>query len=165
MSKIQSAGGATIPPNMVSSPAPGSMVLVTKLSRLVYRRATEDVLGMSLKEYASLCKLREQQSMPQQAFCESVHLDPNNCVLLLNALESAGLLERRRDPADRRRHLVVLTTRGRETLKRADHALESVEEEVLGALSPDERATLHQLLLKSVRGAVSQLAEPVASSS
>ena len=164
MTDLQSARGATIPSNMVSSPAPGSMVLVTKLSRLVYRRATEDVLGMSLKEYSSLCNLREQQSMPQQAFCESVHLDPNNCVLLLNALESGGLLERRRDPTDRRRHIVVLTPRGQQTLKRADHALESVEEEILGALSPEERATLHQLLLKTLRGAMSQLTEPVATS-
>lgn len=138
------------------------MVLVTKLSRLVYRSATDDVLGMSLKEYSALCGLREQQSLTQQAFCESVHLDPNNCVLLLNALESAGLLERRRDPTDRRRHIVVLTPKGQQRLKQADHALESVEDEVLGALSPDERATLHHLLLKTVRGAMPHVQEPVA---
>ena len=161
MHDVEWVRGATIPSDMVSVPAPGSMVLVTKLSRLVYRRATDDVLGMSLKEYSALCNLRETPSVTQQAFCESVHLDPNNCVLLLNALEAAGLVERRRDPADRRRHIVVLTPTGRKRLERADRALESVEEEVLGALSPEERATLQRLLWKSIAGALASAPEPI----
>jgi DNA-binding MarR family transcriptional regulator len=125
------------------------MVLLTRLSRLVYRRANEAVLGMSLKEYMALCSLRDQQNVTQQALCESIHLDPNNCVLLLNSLESANLAERRRDPADRRRHIVVLTPDGRRALEHADRALETVEDEVLRVLSRDERSTLHDLLLRA----------------
>jgi DNA-binding MarR family transcriptional regulator len=128
------------------------MVLLTRLQRVVYRRATESVLGMSLKEYMALCSLREFSSVSQQAFCESLHLDPNNCVLLLNALEGGQLVERRRDPADRRRHLVVLTPGGHEALERADRALESVEDDVLAALSLEQRATLRQLLWLAVEG-------------
>jgi DNA-binding MarR family transcriptional regulator len=138
---------------MVSAPPPGSMVLLTRLSRVVYRRATEAVLGMSLKEYLALTQLREQPNISQQAFCEAIHLDPNNCVLLLNALEAASRVERRRDPTDRRRHLVVLTSGGHQALEHADRALESVEDEVLGALSPAERATLHRLLTHAMEGA------------
>ena len=149
MEKLQSARGATIPVEMGSLQAPGSMVLLTRLSRLVYRRANEAVLGMSLKEYMALCSLRDQQNVTQQALCESIHLDPNNCVLLLNSLEAAGLAERRRDPADRRRHIVVLTPDGRQALVHADRALETVEDDVLGMLSRDERATLHGLLLRA----------------
>ncbi len=128
------------------------MVLLTKLSRLVYRRASEAVLGMSLKQYMALTTLREQPSISQQAFCESVHLDPNNCVLLLNALEADNLVERRRDPADRRRHIVVLTSTGHAALEKADRALESVEDEVLCGLSPSDRGTLHRLLLRAMYG-------------
>src|SRR5919204_5624391 len=84
---------------------PGSMVLLTRLARVVYRRATEAVLGMSLKEYMSLNNLRDR-SLTQQALGDSLHLDANNCVLLLNELEASGLAERRRDPEDRRRHIV-----------------------------------------------------------
>ena len=149
MEKLQSDSGATIQIEMGSLQAPGSMVLLTRLSRLVYRRANEAVLGMSLKEYMALCSLRDQQNVTQQALCESIHLDPNNCVLLLNALEAAGLAERRRDPADRRRHIVVLTPDGRQALVHADRALETVEDDVLGMLSRDERATLHDLLLRA----------------
>jgi DNA-binding MarR family transcriptional regulator len=134
---------------MGSLQVPGSMVLLTRLSRLVYRRANEAVLGMSLKEYMALCSLRDQQNVTQQALCESIHLDPNNCVLLLNSLEAAGLAERRRDPADRRRHIVVLTPAGRHALVHADGALETVEDDVLGMLSRGERATLHDLLLRA----------------
>jgi DNA-binding MarR family transcriptional regulator len=140
------------------------MVLLTRLSRLVYRRATESVLGMSLKEYSALTHLREQPNVSQQAFCEAIHLDPNNCVLLLNALEAAGLVQRRRDPADRRRHIVVLTPDARQALEHADRALESVEDEVLGALSRDERATLHGLLSRALEGETRRATEPVARS-
>ena len=148
---------------MPAPPAPGSMVLLTRLSRVVYRRASESVLGMSLKAYMALTTLREQPKISQQAFCEAVHLDPNNCVLLLNFLEAASLVERRRDPADRRRHIVVLTPKGLRALEHADHALESVEEQVLGALDRDERATFHALLLRALDGAERPAAESSAS--
>jgi DNA-binding MarR family transcriptional regulator len=128
------------------------MVLLTRLSRVVYRRATESVLGMSLKEYMALTNLRDQKHVTQQALGDALHLDPNNCVLLLNALESGQLAERRRDPADRRRHFVELTPAGQQALERADRALESVEGEVLVALTPEERATLHRLLLRVLEG-------------
>ncbi len=130
--------------------APGSMVLVTRLSRVVYRRASEAVLGMSLKEYMALINLRDQTNVTQQALGDALHLDANNCVLLLNALEAGHLAERRRDQADRRRHIVELTPAGREAVERGDRALESVEDEVLGALNADERATLHRLLLRAL---------------
>ena len=81
-------------------------------------------------------------------------------MLLLNALESAGLLERRRDPSDRRRHIVVLTPAGQKACEKADRALESVEDDVLGGLSRDERATLHSLLLRAVEGATRAAAAP-----
>jgi DNA-binding MarR family transcriptional regulator len=147
---------------MASTPAPGSMVLLTRLSRVVYRRASESVLGMSLKEYMALTNLRDQPNVTQQALCEAIHLDPNNCVLLLNTLESAGLAERRRDASDRRRHIVVLTSTGRKALERADRALETVEDQVLGALTGEERATLHRLLLRVVEAEYEQGAREVA---
>src|SRR4030081_1194353 len=120
---------------MESATTPGSMALLTRLSRVVSRRASEAVLGMSLKEYMSLNNLRERTNVTQQALGDALHLDANNCVLLLNVLEAGHLAERRRDPTDRRRHFVALTPEGRKAVEHADRALESVEEEVLGALN------------------------------
>jgi DNA-binding MarR family transcriptional regulator len=131
---------------------PGPIVLLTRLSRVVYRRATEEVLGMSLKQYTSLAYLRDHTAVTQQALAEALHLDANNCVLLLNELEHAGLAVRHRDPHDRRRHLVTLEPAGREALERGDRALESVEDQVLAALSREERATLRSLLHRALEG-------------
>jgi DNA-binding MarR family transcriptional regulator len=145
---------------MSATPSPGSIVLLTRLSRLVYKRATEDVLGMRLKEYMTLSNLRDGP-VAQQDLCASMHLDPNNCVLLLNDLEAAGHVERRRDPADRRRHIVEITPGGRKALVRVEHAMESLEDQVLGALSPEERGMLRELLGRALADAPA--AQPIAS--
>ena len=97
---------------MSASSHPGSIVSLVRLTKLVYKEASEDVLGIKLKAYITLSNLREGE-LPQQDLCVSMHMDPNNCVLMLNDLEAAGQVERRRDPAVRRRHIVVLTPAGR----------------------------------------------------
>jgi DNA-binding MarR family transcriptional regulator len=106
---------------------------------------------MKLKPYLLLANLRDG-GLPQSELCTSMHLDPNNCVLMLNDLEAAGHVERRRDPADRRRHIVEMTQEGRKALAAADRAVESLEEDVLGALSPEEREALRGLLARAVAG-------------
>ena len=134
---------------MSATPTAGSIVLLTRLSRTVYKRATEEVLGMRLKAYVMLSNLREGP-LPQQDLCVSMHMDPNNCVLMLNDLEAAGHVERRRDPTDRRRHIVEITPAGRKALVHAERAMESLEDDVLGALSAEEREVLRGLLSRAL---------------
>jgi DNA-binding MarR family transcriptional regulator len=131
--------------------ATGSVGLLTQLSRVIYRRATEEVIGMRLKQLIALDHLREETCL-QQGLGQMLMLDPNNCVLLLNDLDEMGWVERRRDPADRRRHLVEITPKGRRALEEAERKLESLEAEVLGNLSGDERVRLHDLLAKALDG-------------
>jgi DNA-binding MarR family transcriptional regulator len=131
----------------------GSMNLLTRLSRSVYSRATEDVLGMGLKQFITLDYLRERgDSVTQQGLGQTLHLDPNNCVILLNDLEGDGYVERRRDPGDRRRHIVEMTPAGRRALEEAEVRLETVEDQVLGNLSAAERSKLRDLLAKALEG-------------
>jgi DNA-binding MarR family transcriptional regulator len=59
-------------------------------------------------------------------------------------------VERRRDPADRRRHIVDITEPGLAALEQAESAQGSIEDEILGRLSESERATLRQLLVKAL---------------
>lgn len=132
--------------------ATGSIGLLTQLSRVVYKRATEDVIGMRLKQLIALDHLRDTESCLQQGLGQMLMLDPNNCVLLLNELDERGYVERRRDPADRRRHIVEITPAGREALAEAERKLETLEDEVLGNLSQAERAQLHGLLVKAMAG-------------
>ena len=128
------------------------MVLLTRLAKVVYRRCGEELLGMRLRQFVTLSYLRDHEVVTQQAVGEALALDPNSLVLLLNELEEAGFVQRRRDPADRRRHLVDLTEAGREALAAGERAQESIEDEVLAPLSPEERATLRSLLTRTLRG-------------
>jgi MarR family transcriptional regulator, temperature-dependent positive regulator of motility len=139
---------------------PGAMVLLTRLSRVVYRAATEKLLGIRLKQYMALNYLRDQGPTPQQELGEALHLDPNNLVLLLNDLEEDSYVERRRDTSDRRRHIVEITRAGGRALEHAERALESVEDEVLGALNAEERATLRRLLAQAMEGMTGSVREP-----
>jgi len=135
--------------------APGTMVLLTRLAKQVYRRSSEDLLGMHLRHLMTLSYLRDYDSAPQQELAEAFCMDANNIVLLLNELEQAGHVTRRRDPDDRRRHLVELTAAGRRALGRAELAQEQIEDEVLRALDAQERATLWRLLTRALQGAES----------
>ncbi len=132
--------------------ASGTLPLLTRMSKLIYRRSSEELLGMSLRHYVALAYLRDVEHAPQQLMCEIFGIDANNMVLLLNALEAVGYIARTRDPADRRRHLVELTDAGRAALERAEIAQGAIEDEILGALSVAERATLRELLARTLAG-------------
>ncbi|HEX6022336.1 MAG TPA: MarR family transcriptional regulator [Solirubrobacter sp.] len=136
------------------SASESTLVLLIRLSKAVHRSATDEVLGVRLKDYVTLALLRNG-ARAQAELCAAVGMDPNNCVLLLNHLEAAGHVERKRDPADRRRHIVELTPAGRKALDRAERGIESLEDEVLGALTLDEREQLRSLLIRALT------AEPV----
>jgi DNA-binding MarR family transcriptional regulator len=136
-------------PKTKTPPVQGSMNLLTRLSRGIYARATTDILGMRLKQFITLDYLRELGGTTQQQLGETLHLDRNNCVILLNDLEDDGYVERRRDPTDRRRHIVEMTPAGHEALEHAEVKLETLEDEVIGNLTAEERSTLHRLLKKA----------------
>jgi len=87
--------------------------------------------------------------MSQHAFGEALSLDPSNVVGLLNELEEQGLVVRQRDPADRRRHIVELSATGQGELDAANSQLRLVEDDLLRALSAEERATLYRLLVRA----------------
>lgn len=133
--------------------APGTMVLLTRLAKVVFRRSDPERLGMSMRWYVALSFLEDHDGASQQALGEALCIDANNLVLLLNQLEDAGYAERRRDPLDRRRHLVHISARGRRALDRAERAQERVEDEVLATLSNEERATLRDLLARALSDA------------
>jgi DNA-binding MarR family transcriptional regulator len=105
---------------------------------------------MRLKPYATLSHLRDHGPISQQALGDLLCIDANNLVLILNEVEAAGHAERRRDPDDRRRHIVEITPAGLEALERADLGVASVEHEVLRGLNADERATLRGLLSRAL---------------
>jgi MarR family transcriptional regulator, lower aerobic nicotinate degradation pathway regulator len=78
-------------------------------------------------------------------------IDRSDVVAALNELVDRGLTRREPDPADGRRNVVTITTRGRTTLDRVDAALDDVQAAVLAPLTAHERTTFVRLLTKLVR--------------
>jgi DNA-binding MarR family transcriptional regulator len=130
--------------------------LIDHLARRMRLRAQAELapLGLRPRHLVALTLLRARGGCTQQALATTLEMDGTNIVGLLNELEAANLIQRRRSPQDRRRHLVELTDIGAKQLERAECALSAVEEEVLGALDETERETLYNLLEKAAAGTV-----------
>ncbi|MDQ1734307.1 MAG: hypothetical protein QOH56_558 [Pseudonocardiales bacterium] len=133
---------------VVTQPTHRSGALLDFLARRM-RLRTEAVLaplGLRPRHLVALTVLRVRGGSTQQALATTLAMDGTNIVGLLNELEADKLIERRRSPEDRRRHLVELTEAGAEQLAKAESALAEVEQEVLGALDASQRETLYDLL-------------------
>jgi DNA-binding MarR family transcriptional regulator len=141
----------------------GLIALVTQISKALHRRTTEELLGLRLKQFMVLGYVRDHGNggVSQQELETAMLIDANAVVLLLNELEAAGMSVRKRDPHDRRRHLVEITESGKAALDRAERAREGLEEEILAELSPEERATLRKLLRRVLDGLLRAVPEPV----
>ncbi|MGE2735609.1 MarR family winged helix-turn-helix transcriptional regulator [Mycolicibacterium vaccae] len=105
--------------------------------------------GLRTRHIIALTVLRDFGEQSQSGLTESLGIDPTNVVALLNDLETAGLVERRRSPQDRRRHTVILTPAGADRLAQAETALAAVEHRMFAELGPDELVTLHALLQRA----------------
>ncbi len=124
--------------------------LLSRLAKKVSRATPETELGMRMRHYFVMTFLADRDGVAQHELGDAFMLDANNAVLLLNELETAGYIERRRNPEDRRRHLVFLTDDGRAAISRAREAVARSEDRVLANLSPPERETLRELLVKAL---------------
>jgi DNA-binding MarR family transcriptional regulator len=129
-----------------------SLPLLDYLAR-VGRRAYEATIApgeLRPRHTLALMLLSDRGPLSQQGIGDALRLDPSNVVGLLNELEERKFVTRRRDPADRRRHIVELSRAGQRQLDVTHRRMAKVEDEVLKALTPAERITLHALLIRAV---------------
>ncbi|HEY1574848.1 MAG TPA: MarR family winged helix-turn-helix transcriptional regulator [Pseudonocardiaceae bacterium] len=104
-------------------------------------------IGYTPRQGTTLLRLAaEPGRMGQQALAETLCVDASVLVGILNDLETAELVERRRDPADRRRHIVAITAKGERAAADVRSALAGVERELFADLDPAEVAQLRHLL-------------------
>jgi len=130
--------------------------LLTHVGRVNRQTAVQALAPFGLRPHhlVALTVLEEHGEQTQGNLAGAVKIDPTNLVGLLNELESAGLLLRRRDPADRRRHIVGLTDEGHATLADVRRALADAEDRLLAPLDAAEREQLSTLLQRVTAGFV-----------
>jgi DNA-binding MarR family transcriptional regulator len=135
-----------LPKELVSS----ALFLLKRLGMAAKNETVEAYEGTGLHPYhhGILALLDEGTTETQGAIGEALGYDKGQLVGMLDDLEEAGLIERRRDPADRRRHVVQMTPAGRTTLGRLRRLSSRIENEFLAPLDDAERAQLHALLLR-----------------
>ncbi|MDR3084520.1 MAG: MarR family transcriptional regulator [Streptomyces sp.] len=82
----------------------------------------------------------------QRELADDLGMPPSRFVAFADDLEERGLIERRRNPHDRRLYALHLSERGLELLARLREAATAHEQHVCQALSPDEHQQLTGLL-------------------
>jgi MarR family transcriptional regulator, transcriptional regulator for hemolysin len=123
---------------------------LTKVSRIV-SRAFDDALaeaGGSLPVWLVLISLKSGQPASQRALADAVGIQGATLTHHLNAMESAGLVTRRRDPENRRLHLVELTPDGDALFFRLREAARAFDERLRIGLSQHDLGQLESLLTR-----------------
>lgn len=102
--------------------------------------------GMRRQHFSVLTSLAEQGETSQATLGRRLSIDPSDLHAIVSELERAGLIARARDPADRRRNVVMITSSGKSTLKRLDALIDGAQRELVAPLSASERRELTRLL-------------------
>jgi MarR family transcriptional regulator, transcriptional regulator for hemolysin len=134
-------------------PSPAQQPLglhLTRVSRTVSRAfdATLAEAGGSLPAWLVLISLKSRQLASQRELAEAVGIQGATLTHHLDTMESAGLVTRRRDPANRRLHLVELTPAGDALFLRLRDAAMAFDRRLRAGLSDDDVAQLEALLTR-----------------
>ena len=132
----------------------GLGLLLVQLGFLAARQFGELLapLGLEQRQAGMLLRLAAREGTSQQALGNLLGLNATRMVFLVDELEQRGLVERRRNPADRRSHALYLTDRGRDALRQAQQAMAVHERSLGAALTEAERGQLIGLLRKVADG-------------
>ena len=110
-----------------------------------FRRALRP-LNLGAQQFIVLKQLQVFGSCSQGELADALGIDYSNLASVTGQLYGRGLIERHRDPADRRRYVVQLTPEGEQLLADADIAIQAGEDDMLNSLDEEERAQLWDLL-------------------
>lgn len=102
--------------------------------------------GLEPRHFGLLERLAEHEGASQQALGRVLGLNPTRMVFLIDDAEAAGLVERRRNPDDRRSYALYLTTKGKKALRDGRAVQQRHEADMGRGLSSKERAALVHLL-------------------
>ncbi|MGR3321862.1 MAG: MarR family winged helix-turn-helix transcriptional regulator [Pseudooceanicola sp.] len=107
-----------------------------------------DDLGLRITTFSALAVVCDNPDLRQSQLAEALSMERSNTVVIVDALEQADLIERRRVPSDRRSYALRVTPAGRKLCEEATIRLHAHEAEMLAGLDAGERETFIALLRK-----------------
>lgn len=124
--------------------------VLTRLAALARQECAEQLAaaGLGQHQHAILCCLEEYGPACQKDIAGRLGIDGGDIVAFIDGLQERGLVLRERDQRDRRRQILTITASGKRLLRRVEGMLDKAEPGVLAALSPEQRAAVHQAALR-----------------
>jgi DNA-binding MarR family transcriptional regulator len=104
--------------------------------------------GLHPRLFGLLTALLESAPLSQQQLAEKMRVNRTLVVGIVDDLEQRGWVERRRDPADRRRHIVEITGAGCVAAAEVEQAIAEVEQDAFAQLDENEIGQLRSLLAR-----------------
>lgn len=141
--------------------SPSVAYLLSDSARLLRRTFDMRVRGQGVTgpQARLLLLLGLHEGQNQGFYAEQLDVEAITLGRMLDRMEEAGLIERRRDPADRRAWRVHLTANGQQILPRLREAVAPMVETMLAGLDEAARDQLAQML-EQVRSNLNQTLEP-----
>ena len=133
---------------MSNAPSLGIALLLAQLGQHSAERFTARIaeLDLTSPQAGILQAIAGEPGRSQQALSEQLSLLPSRVVAFIDDLEQRGLLERRRNPGDRRLYALYLTEKGQALMNQLAEVSEVHEQEITTGLTDQQRQALSELL-------------------
>lgn len=122
--------------------------LVSDVSRLLRRRFDAEArsIGVTRPQWRMLTALKRQEGLNQGALAELLEVEAITLCRMVDRLEEADLVERRRAPNDRRAWNIYLTDKSRPMLDQLKVLAEGLTDRALAGISATEQTALADML-------------------
>lgn len=123
--------------------------LISDVSRLMRRRFDERAreIGVTRTQWRVLKFLQRGEGINQGGLAEMLEVEPITACRMIDRLEEAGLVERRRDPSDRRAWQIFLTDRARPLLDELGLLADALLESALAGITPSD----HEVVMATLQ--------------
>ncbi len=138
---------------MHEQPEPRISYVVARLERALRVEINERVRphGLTTLQYTTLSILGRRGELSNAQLARRAYMTPQSMSEVIEALEQKGLVERTPHPNHRRVFPAALTQKGRKVLEACDAAVDELEREMLGELTPHQVKSLRNGLISAVR--------------
>lgn len=132
------------PTRLRALPSYAITVAASRAGQLAAARVSK--LGVSKAAYGMLAVIDEFGPSSQADLGRRLDMDRRSISEEAVGLERGGFVRRGPDPADSRRNKLEITAAGRTLLAELETAFQAMQDELLAALSPEDRSQLNRLL-------------------